>query len=79
MLWNNSDIEVEIINIEDQAIHVVLRPLRQDPWMISGVYAKPNKQDKIRIFNSLEALSHQSTLPWLVTGDFNEVEFSYGK
>lgn len=79
MLWNQSDIDVEITEVEDQGIHAILRPRRQDPWMVSGIYAKPYHQDKVRIFNSLENISKTRNLPWLVTGDFNEIGFSHEK
>lgn len=65
MHWNFDVTDIEILEIEDKEIHAIIRPRRLAPWMISGVYAKPNRPDKIRIFNNLESKSTNFDMPWL--------------
>lgn len=67
MLWNSDVTDVEILEIEDHGIHAIIRPRRLAPWMISGVYAKPNRPDKTLIFNNLESKSTNFDMSWLVT------------
>lgn len=46
MLWNQLDIDVEVTEVEEQGIHAILSPCQQEPWMISGIYAKPDHQER---------------------------------
>lgn len=44
-----------------------------------GIYTKPNKIDKLRLFDQLESLSSQLRIPWLVQGDFNKIGYAHEK
>lgn len=70
---------VEVVEIDDQGIHAIIGPLNLDRWLLSGIYAQPRKPNKIRLFNKLRSVSASMELPWLVTGDFNEIGFAHEK
>ncbi|KAK4480848.1 hypothetical protein RD792_011700, partial [Penstemon davidsonii] len=73
MLWRREEVKVEVIDMDQQAIHAIIAPKLGQDWLCSGVYAKPNPSERESFWNKLETLSTTNSLPWLVTGDFNEV------
>ncbi|KAL6535724.1 hypothetical protein OROHE_012568 [Orobanche hederae] len=79
MLWNEDNLDVDFVEVEDQGIHAVISRHQHEPWLISGIYAKPRKVDKLRIFSQMRRLSAANNLPWLATGDFNEICFPHEK
>ncbi|KAK4476678.1 hypothetical protein RD792_015838 [Penstemon davidsonii] len=73
MLWRQEEVKVDVIDMDQQAIHAVIAPKLGQDWLCSGVYAKPNPSERESFWNKLESMSTANSLPWLVTGDFNEV------
>lgn len=79
MLWNSDFVEVDIKYVEDQCIHALVGPKKQEKWLLSEIYAKPHKEDKMHVFNNLESMARSIDIPWIVQGDFNEIAFSHEK
>lgn len=79
LLWNSVDTDVELLHMDDQAIHALINRRDLPSWAVTGVYAQPRKEDKARIFNKLEDFAKNMDTPWLVTGDFNEIQFTHEK
>ena len=43
------------------------------PWRATGFYGHPDAGKRFISWQLLEILKEQSTLPWIVFGDFNEI------
>jgi hypothetical protein len=43
------------------------------------MYGEPRWQDKYKTWDKMRELKHDSNLPWLILGDFNEIMFSHEK
>ncbi|KAL6526233.1 hypothetical protein OROMI_029873 [Orobanche minor] len=35
MLWNEEEVEVEVLEVEDQGIHALIGPHNPQPWLLS--------------------------------------------
>lgn len=42
-------------------------------WRLTGFYGHPTTAERYRTWNLLRCLGDESTLPWVVVGDFNEL------
>ncbi|VVA39579.1 PREDICTED: reverse mRNAase [Prunus dulcis] len=51
----------------------------KEHWRFTGFYGFPAPEDKFRSWQLLHLLAAESTLPWLVVGDFNEIMSSHEK
>lgn len=48
-------------------------------WRYTGVYGEPRQEDRKNTWELLRSLKTQMALPWVVSGDFNEILFSCEK
>jgi hypothetical protein len=48
-------------------------------WRFTGIYGESRGEEKDKTWRLLRILKHQSKLPWLVCGDFNEILFNCEK
>ncbi|KAA3471106.1 Endonuclease/exonuclease/phosphatase [Gossypium australe] len=55
------------------------RGLRQKEWRFTGFYGSPYLKDRNFVWNLLRRLGQECNYPWLVTGDFNEILYSFEK
>ncbi|PNX71291.1 hypothetical protein L195_g027166, partial [Trifolium pratense] len=42
-------------------------------WRLTGFYGIPHREQRRESWDSLRTLSQQSTLPWCIVGDFNDI------
>ncbi|KAK4482042.1 hypothetical protein RD792_012965 [Penstemon davidsonii] len=73
LLWQKENIRVEVLSVDPQVIHAIIGPNSQREWLCSGVYARPNPAVRESLWKNLEDLSTAVRLPWMLTGDFNQV------
>jgi hypothetical protein len=45
-------------------------------WRLTGIYGEPRWEDKYKTWNKLREMKSNSSLPWVVLGDFNVILFS---
>jgi hypothetical protein len=48
-------------------------------WRFTGIYGEPKSEDRDNTWETLRYLNHQFQMPWLCSGDFNEILFSCEK
>ena len=56
-------------------IDVVITELGAEPWRLSCIYGEAQVAERHKTWGALRSLALQSSLPWVVAGDFNEVLF----
>lgn len=73
LFWSGS----KQVNLKHYSYHhidvEVVQPDMNDPWRIMGVYGYACAEDKALTWELTLALGQQSSLPWLMVGDFNEI------
>ncbi|XP_074274081.1 uncharacterized protein LOC141597513 [Silene latifolia] len=75
ILWKNNKVDVEVLEMADQFIHVKIKVLLTGHSFIATfVYAYNKIEDRVPLWNAL--LRNRVTGPWIVLGDFNNVMFS---
>ena len=79
-LWNPSNIEVNVIAKENNAIHChVIEKDNNKQFILSTVYAHAQEKDKDALWHHVEQLSNSVNLPWCIMGNFNEMLCSSDK
>ncbi|KAI9084030.1 hypothetical protein K1719_034026 [Acacia pycnantha] len=74
--WKSSLIEVEVLNLDRQLIHLRCR-FPNDRWFcVTTVYAIPDRDHKQVLWNSLSNFASAMVYPWTVIGDFNDIACS---
>ncbi|KAM6567879.1 hypothetical protein CsatA_027007 [Cannabis sativa] len=72
LLWKVGD-EVPLLGFSDAYIDVRVASKGVQEWHFTGVYGEPNRSRRASTWNLLRTLANNSTLPWCVTGDLNNV------
>ncbi|KAI9102299.1 hypothetical protein K1719_023501 [Acacia pycnantha] len=78
LLWNNAELCVEVLVKEDQFIHCRLN-LEGKGMLFTTVYANPSEQRRQRLWGLLYSLVGDTTEPWILAGDFNEIKSPWSK
>ncbi|MCI07385.1 endonuclease/exonuclease/phosphatase family protein, partial [Trifolium medium] len=80
LLWRNH-ITCNIINYSQNFINVTVNSNSHDwePWRLTGFYGYPEKERRRDSWNLLRSLSQDTSLPWCVMGDFNDMLFADDK
>ncbi|XP_061340525.1 uncharacterized protein LOC133287003 [Gastrolobium bilobum] len=79
ILWNNSDVKVNLITRHEQFMHcwVEFPDVRGFYW--TNVYASPQEDTRIVLWEELKHIGRVMNNPWLITGDFNEIAMASEK
>lgn len=72
MLWCKNS-TCEILNYSQNYINMLIHEERQQPWRLTGFYGLPDRGQRRQSWDMLRSLSMQSTLPWCIVGDFNDI------
>ncbi|CAL8174343.1 unnamed protein product [Prunus armeniaca] len=72
LLWNYSNIHLNILACSNQSITAMITQ-GSSSWILTIVYAHPCPRIRRSLWNYLDGVSSTNNLPWLVTGDFNEI------
>ncbi|XP_057251664.1 uncharacterized protein LOC130591770 [Beta vulgaris subsp. vulgaris] len=79
MLWNEGLHSFTTITKEPRAIHGVIQVQNYSPFFISVLYANTKYKGRLEMWDNLINTSKNISMPWLVTGDFNEVIYHHEK
>jgi endonuclease/exonuclease/phosphatase family metal-dependent hydrolase len=78
MLWKR-EISIQQVFSSPKYIDVHIDEGQGRKWRPTGIYGEPRWEDKYKTWDKMRELKHDSTLPWLILGDFNEIMFSHEK
>lgn len=71
-MWNPVAVELQLVHISNQVIHLLVTKANYEDWLLSVVYASPNHCIKDHVWTNLHMIAQSWNLPWLVVGDFND-------
>lgn len=72
LLWNSELVNVQTVFKSAQVIHVLVSSkVSQMEFYFSLVYAFNSPEDRVSLWQEIEAPSAQINIPWLIGGDFN--------
>lgn len=72
LLWNNFEVDIQYIKSSTQMLHVHVKEINSNNWFwFTCVYAEPNYQKRVRLWEDISDLNDIIQGPWLVAGDFN--------
>ena len=72
MYWKN-DLKVDVVSSSMNHIDAVINKDSEIAWRFIGFYGEPETHKRHESWDLLQSLHQQSSLPWLCTGDFNEI------
>ncbi|KAA3489694.1 reverse transcriptase [Gossypium australe] len=79
LAWKE-EVEVTLKSFSRSHIDVLVKEENIDiEWRFTGFYVSPYANSKIESWNLLRRLADDKSQPWLVSGDFNEVMYSFEK
>jgi hypothetical protein len=78
LLWRK-EIVIQQIFSDPKYIDVKVIESTDKIWRLTGIYGEPHWEDKYKTWNKIRELSINSTIPWAIIGDFNEIPFSHEK
>ncbi|KAI9080574.1 hypothetical protein K1719_037435 [Acacia pycnantha] len=71
--WKSNIIDVSVIRLERQMIHLRCQFIGGNFFNISAIYAIPDSAHKQQLWSLLGGISTSMTEPWAVLGDFNDI------
>jgi hypothetical protein len=72
LLWRNN-INCQIINYSQNFINAEVNTEGATPWRFTGFYGYPEQDRRRDSWDLLRSLAHDTSLPWCVMGDFNDM------
>lgn len=71
VLWNSKDRSVDVL--QDDFVHMKVVQEKTSSWFFTALYAKLMKK-KAWLWQQLIQMSHEISVPWMLAGNFNEIE-----
>ncbi|CAJ2644330.1 unnamed protein product [Trifolium pratense] len=75
LMWNRSDIQIQLIQNNFHFLHVQVSEKGMEPWLLTVIYASPRENERHDTWQLLRHLATSINKPWLVMGDFNEIAY----
>uniref|UniRef100_A0A803QHZ3 Endonuclease/exonuclease/phosphatase domain-containing protein n=1 Tax=Cannabis sativa TaxID=3483 RepID=A0A803QHZ3_CANSA len=72
LFWKHSD-DARVLGYSDNHIDIEIHTRGQPIWHLTGFYGEPNRRLRNQPRHLIRVLSQESTLPWCITGDFNNI------
>ncbi|KAL6198467.1 hypothetical protein ACLB2K_028256 [Fragaria x ananassa] len=73
LLWDDQQVKLEVVDSNFQSITSVVTESSNKQWFFTTVYASPDHALREELWVYLDAFNSLCTIPWLLTGDFNEL------
>ncbi|KAF7837230.1 uncharacterized protein G2W53_005712 [Senna tora] len=73
LLWDTAKVNLIVLGSSFQGITATLEVSNHNPFLVTFVYASPDKTKRTTLWNELIDLAGIHSLPWLVCGDFNDI------
>ncbi|KAL9243847.1 hypothetical protein vseg_017686 [Gypsophila vaccaria] len=72
LLWNEEEVQITLLSSGKQVINVLVH---EDPiWLLSIIYASPQRATRELLWKAFAEVLPTHEYPWLVMGDFNQIE-----
>ncbi|KAJ8765399.1 hypothetical protein K2173_012096 [Erythroxylum novogranatense] len=78
LLWRIED-TAQLLSYSQHHVDIVVVMEGIKRWRLTGFYGYPERHSRHLGWNLIRRLHTQSTLPWCVIGDFNDIMFPYEK
>jgi hypothetical protein len=72
LLWKKN-VTCHIINYSQNFINIEIRYENRSPWRLTGFYGYPEHDRRRDSWNLLRHLAQDTSLPWCIIGDFNDM------
>ncbi|XP_074378357.1 uncharacterized protein LOC141719892 [Apium graveolens] len=72
LLWKNVG-DFNLSSLSKNHIDGVVSIEGREDWRLTGFYGEPNRRLRWNTWNLLRLLNHQSSLPWCIIGDMNNI------
>jgi hypothetical protein len=72
LFWNN-EIKIEVLPYSQYHLDVIVSEQGHDDWRLTVVYGDAQVSERHKTWDMLKFIRSSNDLPWLCTGDFNEV------
>jgi hypothetical protein len=72
VLWRNK-LQCRILNYSQNFINVEVSSDNWSTWRCTGFYGFPEKERRRESWDLLRELAHDTSLPWCIMGDFNDM------
>ena len=72
MMWN-SEMNLQITSYSSHHIDAIVKQRNGKWWRYNGIYEHSETAQKVHTWSLLRRLSSLFKLPWLCSGDFNEI------
>lgn len=73
MLSRNNNYKIEVIELGSHYIHLSISGYGVPAMVCMIVYIHPHDSMKQRYFENIKMLTRNTTSPWVIIGDFNEI------
>ncbi|KAI9111091.1 hypothetical protein K1719_017966 [Acacia pycnantha] len=71
--WNSTFVEVDVLQLDRQFIHLRCRYPNEDWFFVTALYAIPDNNHKQTLWNQLSGLASSMNMAWTVISDFNDI------
>lgn len=78
LLWGHN-VNVRVISSSEHHIDYEVKLDNDCPYRLTKFYGYANQAQRYRSWALLRSLAYQSSLPWIILGDFNGLIGSYEK
>lgn len=75
LFWRRG-IDVTVKSISTYHIDVAIKE-EGWKWRFTGIYGESRNEEKKNTWSLLRLLKEENNLPWLCSGDFNEIWFNF--
>ncbi|OMO87944.1 reverse transcriptase [Corchorus capsularis] len=72
-LWWKDDVDVKVLKISKNLIHVRVRNKEKLSWFLTCIYAPPVLENRLEFWNVIREVAASVSGAWIIGGDFNEV------
>ncbi|KAA3472382.1 reverse transcriptase [Gossypium australe] len=73
LFWDTNAVQVDVLKSHVQFIHVRIKQDNDPDWLFTAVYASPNRQKRVDLWDELKMIAEGVDKPWLLAGDFNSI------
>jgi len=78
LFWRNG-VDVNVKSMSKYHIDAIIKEVDGGRWRFTGIYGESKTEEKDNTWALLRLLKAKSNLPWLCSGDFNEILFNCEK